>query len=89
MEPYKREFIEFMVRSGVLTFGDFVAKSGRKTPYFVNTGKYGTGGQLRKLGHAYADAIEQNVGRDVDGRRVITDEIHERIARYRREYGPG
>jgi orotate phosphoribosyltransferase len=66
MEPYKREFIEFMVRSGVLTFGDFVAKSGRKTPYFVNTGRYGTGGQLRKLGHAYADAIEQNVGRDVD-----------------------
>jgi orotate phosphoribosyltransferase len=65
MESYKREFIEFMVRSGVLTFGDFVAKSGRKTPYFVNTGKYGKGAQLRKLGRAYADAIERNV-RDVD-----------------------
>lgn len=40
---YKKEFIEFMVRSGVLTFGDFTAKSGRKTPYFVNTGNYKTG----------------------------------------------
>jgi hypothetical protein len=49
MEPYKREFIDFMVRSGVLTFGDFVAKSGRKTPYFVNTGKYRTGSQLKSL----------------------------------------
>ena len=66
MDAYEREFIDFMVRAGVLTFGDFVAKSGRKTPYFVNTGKYRTGAQLRTLARAYADAIERNVGRDVD-----------------------
>lgn len=66
MEPYKREFIDFMVRAGVLTFGDFVAKSGRKTPYFVNTGKYRTGSQLKSLARAYADAIEKNLGQEVD-----------------------
>ncbi|HVU03411.1 MAG TPA: orotate phosphoribosyltransferase [Polyangiaceae bacterium] len=65
MEPYKREFVDFMVRAGVLTFGDFVAKSGRKTPYFVNTGKYRTGSQLRRLARAYADAIQAKLGRDV------------------------
>jgi len=64
MEEYKREFIEFMVRSNVLTFGDFVAKSGRKTPYFVNTGRYRTGAQLGHLARFYADAIEQEIGRD-------------------------
>ena len=47
---YKEEFITFMVRSGVLTFGDFTTKSGRKTPYFVNTGNYKTGAQAAKLG---------------------------------------
>jgi orotate phosphoribosyltransferase len=62
----QREFIEFMVRAGVLTFGDFTAKSGRKTPYFVNTGKYRTGSQLRYLARAYAAAIERRLGRDVD-----------------------
>ena len=46
---YKREFIEFMVRSKVLTFGDFVTKSGRRTPYFINTGNYRTGAQAAKL----------------------------------------
>lgn len=66
MDAAKREFIEFMVRANVLTFGDFVAKSGRKTPYFVNTGKYRTGAQLARLAAAYADAIEKNVGHDVD-----------------------
>jgi orotate phosphoribosyltransferase len=66
MEAYKTEFIEFMVRSNVLTFGDFVAKSGRRTPYFVNTGKYRTGQQLGKLAAAYADAIERNLGSDFD-----------------------
>ena len=50
MEQYKQEFIEFMVDCGVLKFGDFVTKSGRKTPFFVNTGFYRTGAQLRKLG---------------------------------------
>lgn len=56
MERYKGEFIEFLVASGVLTFGDFVTKSGRKTPYFVNTGNYRTGGQLAELGRFYATA---------------------------------
>lgn len=61
MDNYKREFIEFMVRSGVLTFGDFVTKSGRNTPYFVNTGRYSTGQQMHRLGEFYADAIEAHV----------------------------
>ena len=56
----KLEFVEFMVRSGVLTFGDFTAKSGRKTPYFVNTGKYRTGAQLAQLGEHYARCIVDN-----------------------------
>lgn len=59
MQEYQRAFVDFMLEVGVLTFGDFTTKSGRKTPYFVNTGLYRTGTQLRKLGHAYADAIER------------------------------
>jgi len=62
MEQYKEEFIEFMVRSGVLTFGDFVTKSGRKTPFFINTGNYCTGAQLERLGRYYAEALERNLG---------------------------
>ncbi len=54
---YKTDFIEFMVRSGVLTFGDFTTKSGRKTPYFINTGNYKTGKQLAGLGGFYGDCI--------------------------------
>lgn len=50
LEQYKKEFIEFMVECNVLTFGDFVTKSGRKTPFFVNAGNYKTGKQLKKLG---------------------------------------
>lgn len=57
---YKQEFIKFMVQSGVLTFGDFTAKSGRKTPYFVNTGNYKTGSQAQQLGEFYADCIKSN-----------------------------
>lgn len=57
---YKQEFIEFMVRSGVLTFGDFVTKSGRRTPYFINTGNYKTGGQAAQLGAFYARSIMDN-----------------------------
>ena len=49
MKEYKKEFIEFMVECGVLTFGDFVTKSGRKTPFFVNTGNYKKGSQLKRL----------------------------------------
>ncbi len=66
MEQYKKEFIEFMVDCGVLKFGDFVTKSGRKTPFFVNTGFYRTGAQLRKLGGYYAKAIESKFGLDFD-----------------------
>jgi orotate phosphoribosyltransferase len=66
MQAYKTDFIEFMVRSNVLTFGDFVAKSGRRTPYFVNTGKYRTGAQLGRLAAAYADAIERHIGDGFD-----------------------
>lgn len=54
---YKENFIEFMVDSGVLTFGDFTTKSGRKTPYFVNTGNYKMGSQIAKLGDYYAARI--------------------------------
>jgi orotate phosphoribosyltransferase len=66
MEQYKREFIEFMIDCEVLKFGDFVTKSGRKTPFFVNTGFYRTGTQLRKLGEYYARAIEKTFGFDFD-----------------------
>jgi orotate phosphoribosyltransferase len=66
VEQYKREFIDFMVECDVLTFGDFVTKSGRSTPYFVQTGKYRTGGQIRRLGEFYADAIQHNFGEDFD-----------------------
>ncbi len=66
MEQYKREFIEFMIDCEVLKFGDFVTKSGRKTPFFVNTGFYRTGTQLRKLGEYYAKAIEKTFGFDFD-----------------------
>lgn len=66
MEAYKQEFIEFMVDCGVLKFGDFTTKSGRKTPFFVNTGFYRTGAQLRRLGQYYAQAINENFGLDFD-----------------------
>ncbi len=66
MEQYKKDFIEFMVDCGVLKFGDFVTKSGRKTPFFVNTGFYRTGKQLRKLGEYYARAIADAYGFDFD-----------------------
>ena len=66
MEEYKQRFIEFMIDCNVLKFGDFVTKSGRKTPFFVNTGFYRTGSQLRKLGQYYARAIQQTFGTDFD-----------------------
>ncbi|MDR2360015.1 MAG: orotate phosphoribosyltransferase [Oscillospiraceae bacterium] len=53
----QNSFIEFMIDSGVLMFGDFITKSGRKTPYFINAGKYDTGAKLARLGEFYADAI--------------------------------
>ena len=59
---YQEEFIVFMVRSGVLTFGDFTTKSGRKTPYFINTGNYKTGAQADALGSYYAACIHEHLG---------------------------
>lgn len=66
MEQYKQEFIEFMVDSGVLRFGEFTLKSGRKSPFFMNAGGYVTGNQLRRLGQYYARAIHDNYGDDFD-----------------------
>ena len=66
MEPYKKEFIEFMVDSGVLKFGEFTLKSGRKSPFFMKAGAYVTGAQLRRLGEYYAKAIHENFGDDFD-----------------------
>ena len=66
MEQYKKEFIDFMVECQVLRFGDFVTKSGRKTPFFINTGFYRTGSALHRLGGYYAKAIEQHFGLDSD-----------------------
>ena len=66
MEQYKQEFIEFMVDCQVLKFGDFTTKSGRKTPFFVNTGFYRTGSQMKKLGEYYAKAIESAFGLEFD-----------------------
>ncbi len=58
---YQEEFVHFMVDSGVLTFGDFITKSGRKTPYFVNTGNYKTGAQAARLGDYYAACIQEHL----------------------------
>lgn len=66
MEDYKKEFIEFMVDSGVLKFGDFTLKSGRKSPFFMNAGNYVTGTQLMRLGEYYAKAIHDHFGDDFD-----------------------
>ncbi len=66
MEAYKQEFIEFMVESQVLKFGEFTLKSGRKSPFFMNAGAYVTGSQLRRLGEYYAKAIHDNFGLDFD-----------------------
>jgi len=66
MESYKQQFIEFMVRCGVLMFGDFTTKSGRKTPFFINTGNYKTGGQMSMLGGFYAEAIRARFGETFD-----------------------
>lgn len=66
MERYKQEFIEFMVDSKVLKFGEFVLKSGRKSPFFMNAGAYVTGMQLKRLGEYYAKAIHEHYGDDFD-----------------------
>lgn len=61
---YQEEFITFMVRSGVLTFGDFTTKSGRRTPYFINTGNYRTGAQAARLGDYYAACLQEHLPAD-------------------------
>ena len=66
MEEYKKEFIEFMVDSHVLKFGEFTLKSGRKSPFFMNAGAYVTGSQLKRLGEYYAQAIHSTYGDDFD-----------------------
>ena len=66
MEEYKRQFIDFMVESKVLKFGEFTLKSGRKSPFFMNAGAYVTGSQLKRLGEFYARAIHDNFGLDFD-----------------------
>lgn len=66
MEQYKQEFIEFMVESQVLKFGEFTLKSGRKSPFFMNAGAYVTGSQLHKLGQYYARAIHDSYGEEFD-----------------------
>ena len=66
MESYKQEFIEFMVESDVLKFGEFTLKSGRKSPFFMNAGAYVTGSQLMRLGEYYARAIHETYGDDFD-----------------------
>ena len=66
MQTYKTDFIEFLVRSGVLTFGEFTTKSGRLTPYFINTGNYRTGSQLQQLGRFYAQALIEHLGAGFD-----------------------
>ena len=66
MSNYKGEFIEFMARTGVLTFGEFTLKSGRKSPYFVNTGNYNTGAQMAKLGAYYAACYMEKIAKPVD-----------------------
>ena len=66
MDTYKQEFIDFMVESDVLKFGEFTLKSGRKSPFFMNAGAYVTGSQLKRLGEYYAKAIHDKYGDDFD-----------------------
>ena len=66
MTAYQEGFIRFMVESGVLTFGDFTTKSGRRTPYFINTGNYKTGAQAARLGDYYAACIQEHMPEGID-----------------------
>jgi len=66
MEKYKCELVEMLVKAGVLTFGDFTTKSGRKTPYFINTGNFKSGAYLEKLGEFYAKTIYKSLGCEFD-----------------------
>jgi orotate phosphoribosyltransferase len=66
MQPYQAGFIEFLVRSGVLTFGDFITKSGRPTPFFINAGRFDSGMKMRRLGAFYAEALWAALGEEFD-----------------------
>ncbi|MFL8951645.1 orotate phosphoribosyltransferase [Helcococcus kunzii] len=66
MQDYKKEYINFMLESEVLRFGDFTLKSGRKSPFFMNAGLYKSGYQLKKIGEFYAKSIKENFGLDFD-----------------------
>ena len=66
MEEYKKEFINFMIECGALKFGSFTLKSGRKSPFFMNTGAYVTGSQILQLGKYYAEAVHNNFGDEFD-----------------------
>ena len=66
MDAYQRRFIDFMVESDVLKFGDFTLKSGRKSPFFMNAGAYTTGNQLHRLGQFYAEAAKNAFGLEFD-----------------------
>lgn len=66
VDKTKKEFIEFMMESDVLRFGSFVTKSGRNTPYFVNTGNYKTGKQIARLGGFYAKLVKETIGDEFD-----------------------
>ncbi len=68
MKDYKKEFIDFLVEANVLKFGDFIAKSGRRIPYFINAGEIKTGAQIRRLGGFYAKAYTEGLG---DKRTVL------------------
>ncbi|MGL1903706.1 MAG: orotate phosphoribosyltransferase [Fibrobacterales bacterium] len=66
LAPYKQEFIEFLLQCSVLKFGDFTTKSGRKTPFFINTGEYKTGSQMNTLARYYAKAATESFGTSFD-----------------------
>lgn len=66
MQDYKKEFIDFMLESKVLKFGNFTLKSGRKSPFFMNAGEFNSGLELKKLGEFYAKSIKENFGLDFD-----------------------